>query len=141
VSEQTMTQNNDDDAIIAIRQTTRRKSRRYKPARCSVCTSFIWFAPIVLQEVTEEELADPPRRFNEWILCKTCYKALLMIMLRSSTRSPARLRIAIGLVASERSPEVSEYVRTQREFSLVLWLLVLFALFHMVIFAIILVPR
>jgi hypothetical protein len=141
VSEQTMAQNNDDDAIIAIRQTTRRKSRRYKPARCSVCTSFIWFAPIVLQEVTEEELADPPRRFNEWILCKTCYKALLMIMLRSSTRSPARLRIAIGLVASERSPEVSEYVRTQREFSLVLWLLVLFALFHMVIFAIILVPR
>lgn len=62
-------------------------------------------------------------------------------MLRSSTRSPARLRIAIGLVASERSPEVSEYVRTQREFALVLWLLALFALFHMVIFAIILVPR
>jgi len=68
-------------------------------------------------------------------------------MRRSSIRSPARLRIAMGLVAAERSPEAySTHIREQREFqrefAWVMWPLVLFTLLHLVIFAILLaIPK
>lgn len=127
---------NDANGTVATRQVI---GRWYKPIRCSICTSFIWFRPIVLKESVAEEPVETPKPPSEWILCKPCHKALLVEMRRSTIRSPARLRIAIGLVASERSPAVSEYVRSQREFALVIWLLALFTLLHLVIFAIILV--
>ncbi len=72
-----------------------------------------------------------------------------MEMRRSSIRSPVRLRIAMGLVAAERSPNaykmstpILEQREFQREFAWVMRLLVLFTLFHAVIFVILLaVPR
>ncbi len=127
---------NDADEMVVIRQA---RGRWYKLIRCSVCTSFIWFRPIVLREPIAEEPVETPKSHYEWMLCKPCHKALLVEMHRSSIRSPARLRIAIGLVAAERSPAVSEYVRTQREFAFVVWMLALFTLLHLAIFAIILV--
>ena len=72
-----------------------------------------------------------------------------MEMRRSSIRSPSRLRIAMGLVAAERSPKahtMSTYIREQqefqREFAWFIRLLVLFGLLHLVIFVILLaVPK
>jgi len=110
----------------------------YKPIRCSICTRFIWFHPIVLKEPVE---APEPR--HEWVLCKPCHEALLVEMHRSSIRSSVRLRIAMGLVAAERSPNaytinspVREQQDFQREFVWGMRLLIFFALFHLVIFAI-----
>jgi len=110
----------------------------YKLIRCSICTSFIWFHPIALKEPVE---APEPR--HEWVLCKSCHEALLVEMHRSSIRSPARLRIAMGLVAAERSPNaytistpMSEQQDFQREFIWGIRLMIFFALFHIVIFAI-----
>lgn len=40
----------------------------------------------------------------EWTLCGHCHDALLVEMRSSPIRSPLRLRIAMGLVAAERSP-------------------------------------
>jgi len=64
-------------------------------------------------------------------------------MRRSSIRSPTRLRIAIGLVAAERSPKaytmstpMREQWEFQREFAWFTRLLVLFGLLHLVIFVI-----
>ena len=57
-------------------------------------------------------------------------------MHRSPVRSPARLRIAMGLVAAERSPDAyntSSHIREQREFVIIMWLLFLFGLLHLVI--------
>jgi hypothetical protein len=59
-------------------------------------------------------------------------------MRRSPVRSSARLRIAMGLVAAERSPRLNMHIREQREIALVMWFVVLFGLFHAVIFAILL---
>jgi len=100
--------------------------------------------PIVLKEPVG---APEPRQ--EWVLCKPCQQALLVEMSRSSIYSPVRLRIAMGLVAAERSPKayhVSTPLREQqvfqREFAWVVWLLVLFALLHLVILVILLaVPK
>jgi nitrogen fixation/metabolism regulation signal transduction histidine kinase len=53
-----------------------------------------------------------------------------------------RMRVAMGLVAAERSPIMNARIREDREFALVMWLLALFVLFHAVIFAILFsVPR
>jgi hypothetical protein len=129
---------------IDTRRETGRRGRWYKPIRCSICTSFTWFHPIALKEPVG---APEPRQ--EWVLCKPCHEALLVEMRRSSIRSPVRLRIAIGLVAAERSPSVynmSTHIREQqefqREFAWVMRLLILFTLFHLVIFVILLaVPK
>jgi hypothetical protein len=133
-----------NDVTIATRRETEKRWRWYKPIRCSICMSFIWFNPIALKESVG---APEPRQ--EWVLCKSCHSALLMEMRRSSIRSPARLRIAVGLVAAERSPKayhMGTYIREQqefqREFAWVMRLLILFALLHLVILVILLaVPK
>ncbi len=72
-----------------------------------------------------------------------------MEMRNSSIRSPVRLRIAMGFVAAERSPEaykmstqIREEREFQREFAWVMRLMILFTLLHLVIFVILLaVPK
>ena len=133
-----------NDVTVTTRRATGLRGRWYKPIRCSICTSFIWFHPIAL---TEPVGAPEPRQ--EWVLCKPCHEALLVEMRRSSIRSPARLRIAMGLVAAERSPAayqmstpVREQEAFQREFAWVIWVMILFTLLHLVIFVILLaVPK
>jgi len=130
-----------NDVPVATRRATAQRGRWYKPIRCSICTSFIWFHPIALKEP-----AGAPEPRQEWVLCKPCHEALLLEMRRSSIRSPARLRIAMGLVAAERSPAayqlstpMREQQAFQREFA---WVMVLFTLLHLVIFIILLaVPK
>ncbi len=125
----------ENDGTVATRRETGQRWRWYKPVRCSICTSFIWFQPIALKEPVG---APEPR--HEWVLCKPCHEALLVEMRRSSLRSPARLRIAMGLVAAERSPTAytmstptREQREFQREFAWFTRLLILFALLHLVI--------
>ncbi len=133
-----------NDVTVTTRGEAGQRGRWYKPIRCSICTSFIWFHPIALKEAVG---APEPR--HEWVICKTCHKALLVEMRRSSIRSPARLRIAVGLVASERSPKAytmstraREQRAFQREFTWFVRLLVLFALWHVAILVILLaVPK
>jgi hypothetical protein len=123
-----------DDETVATGRATGQRGRRYKPIRCSICTSFIWFHPIELKEPVG---APEPRR--EWVLCKPCHEGLLVEMRRSSISSPARLRIAMGLVAAERSPNayhMREQWEFQREFTWVIRLLILFTLWHVVLFII-----
>jgi len=133
-----------NDVPVATRRATGQRERWYKPIRCSICMSFILFHRIGLKEPIE---APEPRQ--EWVLCKPCHQALLVQMRRSSLRSPLYLRIAMGLVAAERSPtaykmstRMPEQWEFQREFDWVVRLLILFALLHLVIFVILLaVPK
>jgi hypothetical protein len=133
-----------NNVTVATRRDREQRGRWYKPIRCSICTSFIWFHPIALKEPVE---APEPR--HEWVLCTSCHEALLVEMRRSTIRSPARLRIAMGLVAAERSPKAypmsalhSEQREFQREFTWFVWLLFLFGLLHLVILVILLaVPK
>lgn len=100
--------------------------------RCSICTRRIWFNATHLIE----PLGVPePRR--SWTLCKRCHKLLLIEMERSPVLSPLRLRIAMGIVASERSPYI--YAPTHKELSernwivIIAWLLGIAMLLHLVL--------
>lgn len=132
----------DDNGAVSTRREPGQRPRWYKPLRCSICASLIWLRPIILEEPVG---APEPRRV--WQLCKQCHKALLTEILRSSIHSPVRLRIAMGLVAAERSPlalstSAREQQQFRKEFSLAVWFLILFGVFHLVVFAILLaVPK
>jgi hypothetical protein len=67
------------------------------------------------------EPAGVPEPRLSWALCKNCYQALLKEMHHSPVQSPLRLRIAMGLVASERWPlaystRVRDYISDRRWF-------------------------
>ncbi len=100
------------ESVVAIRndETRKRKSRAY----CSVCASRIWLNRV---RVVEPEGVPEPRL--SWILCKQCNTALVAELDRSPIHSPLRLRISMGLVASERWPHayttrVRQYVSDRR---------------------------
>jgi hypothetical protein len=129
-----------EDEAVVTRRPIRRGWRRFKPIRCSICTVYVWLRPIALKEPV-----DAPEPRHEWVLCSYCHKALLNEMRRSSLSSPVRLRVAVGLVAAERSPYtyyMAQQKAFQREFSWFVWAMVLFTLFHLFIFVILFaVPR
>lgn len=92
----------------------RREAARRKRVECSICKRRIWFDPIHL---IEPEGAPEPRL--SWVLCNGCYQALLAEMRKSPVRSPLRLRVAMGIVASERWPhaystKLSNFVSDRR---------------------------
>jgi hypothetical protein len=66
---------------------------------CSICARRIWLDPVYL---IEPEGVPEPRL--SWTLCDECHGHLMTEMSRSPVRSPLRLRVAIGIVASERWP-------------------------------------
>lgn len=87
-------------SVVAVRREGSRRLRRRVVTRCSVCTSRVWIRPVHL---TEPEGVPEPRL--SWTLCRACYQVLIEEVRRSPVRSPLRLRIAMGLVASERWPQ------------------------------------
>src|SRR5215813_10015461 len=108
--------------VVAIHQKSTRKQRRRITSSCSICARRIWFDPI---SIHEPEGVPVPR--NSWVLCKECHGLLMTEFRRSPVRSPLRLRIAMGLIAAERSPYaygVRTYLRDQRRFLGIAWVLI-----------------
>ncbi len=87
------------EAALATRREEIRNARKRASARCSICMSRTWFHTTHLME----PIGVPTPR-QSWILCKRCHESLLLEMRRSPVLSPLRLRIAMGIVAADRSP-------------------------------------
>lgn len=105
------------DAVrIAQREDLSGAGKR-RAVRCSICRRRTWKATRV------EEPPGVPEPRQTWMLCNRCNAALLVEMERSPVLSPLRLRIAIGLVAAERSPDA--YAPTRRPFDDRTWILVM----------------
>jgi hypothetical protein len=70
-----------------------------RPLRCSICSrrlrGSIYFV---------EETGDVPEPRGSWTLCHDCNAAVHEQMEASPVRSPLRLRIAVGIVATDRTP-------------------------------------
>jgi hypothetical protein len=91
-------------------------------ARCSICTRRAGPRATYLIE----PLGVPePRR--SWTLCKRCSELLLIEMERSPVLSPLRLRIAMGIVAADRSPYV--YAPSHKPLSDRNWIIIIAWLF------------
>jgi len=106
------------EPTLVTRRDNSRKTRRSLTSRCSICTRRTWFDATPIMEPAG--VPDPRRH---WILCSDCHVALLEEMRRSPIRSPLRLRIAMGLVAAERSPQANQ--RSYRAMNDHTWILIL----------------
>lgn len=106
-----------EPAVTLQRDNSRPPGKRMA-TRCSICERRTWFKTILLIE--PEGVPDPRQ---QWTLCRRCHQALLVQMRLSPIRTPLRLRIAIGLVASERSPYV--YAPIRRPLSDRSWIIIM----------------
>jgi hypothetical protein len=74
-------------------------SERPEALRCAICEQQLGSTLNYL-----EETGDVPEPRQSWLLCRVCDEAVHQQRERSPLRSPLRLRVAVGLVATERTP-------------------------------------
>lgn len=108
----------DNVSAAATRNEELRRARKRASVRCSICDRRIWLNATQLMEPV-----GVPEPRQSWTLCKRCHELLLAEMRRSPVLSPLRLRIAMGIVAAERSPYV--YAPTHKPFSDRTWIIVM----------------
>ena len=106
------------DPAVALRKDKPRQTRKRVIMRCSICERRTWSNSNPLME--PEGVPDPRQ---EWTLCKRCHQELLVQLRLSPIRTPLRLRIAIGLVAAERSPYT--YAPKRRPLSDRSWIIIM----------------
>jgi len=106
----------DSDTTASLQRNKLHRSR--KRIRCSICERRTWYNSI---PVAEPEDVPAPRQV--WTLCKRCHQELLVQLRLSPVRSPLRLRIAIGLVAAERSPYT--YAPTRKPLTDRSWIIIM----------------
>lgn len=117
-------------AIVVSPENYRRLKKRTNE-RCSICTQRTWFDAV---PIMEPEGVPEPRL--SWILCQRCYQALLIEMRRSPVRTPLRLRISIGLVASEHWPNayptsLRSFISDRRWILFIAWGFVVAMMIHL----------
>jgi hypothetical protein len=81
-----------------LQRSVARASKKRYAIYCSICKNRIWFHSV---QLCEPESVPEPR--HRWFFCKRCHSDVLDQIGRSPVRSPFRTRIAVGLVAAERS--------------------------------------
>jgi hypothetical protein len=60
-----------------------------------------------------EETGDVPEPRRSWVLCEDCNAAVKDQMARAPVQTPLRLRVAVGVVSTERSPAARRVRRGQ----------------------------
>jgi hypothetical protein len=73
---------------------------RGEALRCAICARRLGQTLAYV-----EETGEVPEPRQSWLLCAACNAAVHEQMEQSPVRSPLRLRVAVGLVAAERTPE------------------------------------
>lgn len=113
-------------------------------ARCDVCGQPLGAHGYYIQEEPE---APEPRQ--GWTLCRECSEAVWRYVEQMALPTPKRLRVAVGLVASERAtpeairaraPDAARDRRADRRMErLLIWLFAIFFLVHALVFILVVV--
>ena len=102
----------------------------HAPTRCSICQRRLGRTLHFL-----DETGDVPEPRMSWALCDACNTAVREQMTQSSVRGALRLRVAIGLVATERTPAARRarigQLSDQHWETLLFWAFLLFMLGHL----------
>jgi len=100
--------------------------------RCSICRRRLGDAVDYL-----EETGDQPDQLQSWLLCEDCNDAVKQQMAQAPIRSPMRLRVAVALVSTERTPAARRMKRGQLTDAgwtkLLFWTFVLAMLAHLAV--------
>lgn len=100
------------------------------PTRCAICQRRLGDSIHFL-----EETGAVPEPRQSWALCGSCNDAVREQMRRSPIRGDLRLRVAVGLVATERAPTARRThfgeLSDRRWEALLFWLFLLAMLGHL----------
>lgn len=104
--------------------------------RCDICERRLGSTISYL-----EETGDVPDPRRSWVLCPECNEAVHQQMERVTLRSPLRLRVAVGIVSTERTP-TARRVRLARLsdaswMKIFFWLFLITMLVHLAVIVII----
>jgi len=85
------------------------------PTRCSICAKRLGKMFFAIEDAIDAPIADAsagagsaPTALTQrraWSLCKDCYAAVEGELQRTQLQTAYRLRVALGIVASERGPQ------------------------------------
>ena len=104
--------------------------------RCSICEHRLGQSRFFV-----EETGEVPEPRQSWELCAECDAAVHAQLRMSTLRTPLRLRVAVGLVAAERTPAARKArfgQMTDREWLKVfLWVLPITMIIHLAIIVVI----
>jgi hypothetical protein len=104
--------------------------------RCAICARRLGKTLTYL-----EETGDVPEPRQSWLLCEACGRAVREQMARSNVQSPMRLRVAIGVVSTERTPAARRARRGQLSdtgwIKLLFWAFILGLLAHLALIVIV----
>jgi hypothetical protein len=110
--------------------------RMAPPARCSVCQRRLGRVIHFL-----DETGDAPKPHMSWALCDACNLAVREELARSPVTGALRLRVAVAMVATERTPAARRarigQLSDQHWESLLFWAFLLFMLGHLVLVVIV----
>lgn len=110
--------------------------RGLAPTRCAICERRLGNSIHFL-----EETGDVPEPRQSWALCDACNDAVREQMRLSPVRGSLRLRVAIGLVATERTPASRRarfgQLNDQHWERLLFWAFLTFMLLHLALIVII----
>ncbi|GEM_PF-3621099 len=127
----------------------------HSPTRCSICAHRLGrmiyqiedefaSAPGDLPDVPLDDAPSSALAPRKWALCKDCYAAVEREVRRARLQSPHRVHVAIGLIASERSPSLRPHFWEESYWNIdknvekwLWWTIMIVAFGHMVFFAII----
>ncbi|HEU0028950.1 MAG TPA: hypothetical protein VFQ25_17725 [Ktedonobacterales bacterium] len=116
-----------DDALVTEAQA---------PTRCSICQRRLGRSIHFL-----DETGDVPEPRMSWALCDTCNTAVREQMRQSPLQGPLRLRVAVALVSTERTPAARRahigQMSDQHWETLLFWAFLLFMLGHLVLIVIV----
>lgn len=105
-------------------------------ARCSICERRLGRSIHFL-----DETGDVPEPRMSWALCDECNLAVRDQMERGPVRGALRLRVAIGIVSTDRTPHARRArlgeMTDQRWEALLFWSFLLFMLAHLVLVVIV----
>lgn len=70
---------------------------------CAICERRLGKLRHRLEEASVSE-ADVATSSQSWLLCHSCFDAVQQQLASAPVRSPLRIHVAVGMVASERTP-------------------------------------
>jgi hypothetical protein len=113
-------------------QDAKAKRPRAETLRCDICRRRLGSSIFFL-----EETGDVPEPRRSWVLCHDCSDAVHEQMSRAPIQSPMRLRVAVGLVSTERTPEARRarfgQLTDQQWAKLFFWLFFITMLVHLAV--------
>lgn len=105
---------------------------RTRDIRCNICNRRVGKNICYV-----EETGDVPEPRGSWVLCAECNNAVHEELKRSPVRGESRLRVAVAMVASERTPSARRanfgQMSDRAWFKLFFWLFLITMLVHLAI--------